>query len=77
MTKINWDEFKTFKKHSGKEDNNFEMLLNFLKSYYNMTSPTEMYETMFYDDIAKMMLEKRDMNSSTDLERHLFKHFHD
>ena len=75
MTIINWDEFKVFKKHSHKQGGNFEILLDFLKSYYNMTNPAEMYETMINDDIAPMMLEKRDINSNTDLEKHLFKYF--
>ena len=75
MTTVNWDEFKVFKKHSHKQGDNFEILLDFLKSYYNMTNPAEMYEIMINDDIAPMMLEKRDINSNTDLEKHLFKHF--
>lgn len=77
MIRINWDEFKVFKQHSHKKDDNFEVLLDFLKSYYNMTNPSEMYDTMVNDDIAPMMLEKRDMNSAEDLERHLYKHFNE
>jgi len=72
---IDWDEFKIFKKHTSKEGDNFELLLEFLKSYYNMTSPQEMYDTMKRDDIAPMMLEKRDIKSSSDLENILFKNF--
>jgi len=72
---IEWDEFKIFKKHTNKEGDNFELLLEFLKSYYNMTSPQEMYDTMKRDDIAPMMLEKRDIKSSSDLENILFKNF--
>jgi len=72
---IDWDEFKIFKKHTNKEGDNFELLLEFLKSYYNMTSPQEMYDTMKRDDIAPMMLKKRDINSSSDLENVLFKNF--
>lgn len=75
MTKIDWDEFKNFKKYSDKEVNNFEMLLNFLQAYYNMTSPIEMYNTMVADDIATMMLDKRDINSASDLESILYSHF--
>ncbi|MDA7817859.1 hypothetical protein N9A28_06680 [Sulfurimonas sp.] len=75
MNNINWDDFKEFKQHSSKEGDNFEMLLEFLKSYYNMTNPSEMYEFMAGDDLAPMMLEKRDINSDSDLEKHLFKHF--
>ena len=52
MISIDWDEFKAFKKHTSKEGDNFQLLLEFLKSYYNMTSPREMYETMANDDIA-------------------------
>ena len=75
MYSIEWDEFKIFKKHTNKEGDNFELLLEFLKSYYNMTSPQEMYDTMKRDDIAPMMLEKRDIKSSSDLENILFKNF--
>lgn len=75
MITINWKEFKEYKKHSHKKDDNFEILLDFLKSYYNMTSPKEMYDTMINDEIAPMMLEKRDMHSASDLEEYLFKNF--
>jgi hypothetical protein len=72
---IDWDEFKKFKRFTEKEGDNFELLLEFLKSYYNMTSPQEMYDTMLRDDIAPMMLEKRGIKSSADLELILFSHF--
>ena len=75
MTRIDWDEFKDFKKYSDKEGDNFEMLLYFLQSYYNMTSPKEMYDTMKADDIAPMMLEKRDINNAVDLESILYSNF--
>lgn len=75
MIRIDWKEFKNFKQYSEKEGDNFEMLLQFLQSYYNMTSPTEMYDTMQDDDIAPMMLEKRDINCATDLESILYSHF--
>ena len=77
MTEINWEEFKIFKQSSNKKDNNFEVLLDFLKSYYNMTNPVEMYETMANDDIAPLMLEKRAMYCAADLEKHLYKHFNE
>lgn len=75
MFVINWEEFKAFKRHNDKKDDNFEVLLDFLKSYYNMTNPMEMYDVMLNDDIAPMMLKKRGMHSATDLEKHLYKHF--
>ena len=74
MANIDWAEFKNYKKHSTREINNFEMLLEFLRSYYNVTNPSEMYEMMKYDGTAQMMLEKRDIKSDTDLEKHLYKH---
>lgn len=40
-----------------------------------MTSPKEMFETMQNDDTALLMLEKREMHSVEDLEKHLFKGF--
>lgn len=77
MIDINWEEFKAFKEYRHKKDDNFEILLDFLKSYYNMTNPTEIYDTLLNDEIAPMMLEKRGMHCVTDLEEHLFKHFNE
>lgn len=75
MTEINWEEFKFFKQYSDKKSDNFEVLLDFLKSHYKMTSPREMYETMANDDTAVLMLNKRDINSLEDLEKRLYKNF--
>jgi len=71
LVKINWKEFKEYKQHSMKE-NNFEILLDYMKSYYNMTSPVEMYDTLNADDTAKMMLDKREIDNAEDLETFLF-----
>ncbi|MFA5233910.1 MAG: hypothetical protein WC390_05850 [Sulfurimonas sp.] len=75
MTEINWEEFKFFKQYSDKKNDNFEVLLDFLKSHYKMTSPKEMYETMANDDTALLMLNKREINSLEDLEKRLYKNF--
>jgi len=75
LTEINWDEFKFFKQYSDKKNDNFEVLLDFLKSHYKMTSPKEMYETMANDDTALLMLNKREINSLEDLEKRLYKNF--
>lgn len=72
MTKIDWDEYKEYKKYSAKNDN-FEILLEFMKSYYNMTSPNEMYEILRNDDIAQMMLDKRSIIDAEGLENVLYK----
>ncbi len=73
MISIDWKEFKEFRAHSVKKDDNFATLLDFLKSYYNMFSATEIYETLRYDDTANMMLEKRDICDAEALEQYLFK----
>ncbi len=73
MIRINWDEFKEFKKYRNKKGDNFEALLEFMKSYYNITSPMEMYEVLSYDELAKMMLDKRDITDAEGLENYLFK----
>ncbi|MFA6197464.1 MAG: hypothetical protein WC656_12590 [Sulfurimonas sp.] len=73
MIKINWDEFKSYKLEVKSKDDNFIALVNFMKSYYNMSSPREMFESFAKDDLAVMMLEKRDISSPSDLESYLGK----
>ncbi len=72
MVRINWDEFKEYKKSSHREDN-FEILLDFMKSYYNVVSPNEIYRSLKADDLAKMMLKKRNIRDAEGLENYLFK----
>ena len=72
MVKINWDEYKIYKKGSRKDDN-FEILLDFIKSYYNMIGVFAIYDILISDDLAKMMLEKRDIKDADDLENHIYK----
>ncbi|MDK9694197.1 MAG: hypothetical protein OEL19_08140 [Sulfurimonas sp.] len=75
MTEINWNDFKFFKQYSEKKGDNFELLLDFLKINYKMTSPKEMFETMRSDETASLMLNKRDISTLEELERYLFKGF--
>jgi len=72
MIKINWDEYKIYKRSSLKEDN-FEILLDFIKSYYNVTGIFDIYDTLVSDELAKMMLEKRDIASMEGFENYMFK----
>ncbi len=72
MVRINWGEFKEYKKSSSREDN-FEILLDFMKSYYNMTSPNEIFNALIADDLASMMFNKRNIQEAEDLESYLFK----
>ncbi len=74
---INWEEFKLYKISSDKKDDNFEILLSFLRSYYNITSPREIFETMIDDETAQLMLNKRALYSIQDLEKHLFRRFNE
>ncbi|MBL0708932.1 MAG: hypothetical protein JJW00_07795 [Sulfurimonas sp.] len=71
MTDINWLEFKEYKKHSVKDDN-FEVLLDFLKSYYNMLNPRDVYEMLKDDETGILMLKKRDISDVEGLESYLF-----
>ena len=72
MVRIDWDEYKEFKKYSTRDDN-FEILLEFIKSYYNMFSTSEVYATLHADDIAQMMLDKRNICDAEGLEKFFFK----
>ena len=72
LIRIDWDEYKEHKKMTVRE-NKLEIVLEFLKSYYNMTNPSDVYETMRADDIGEMLLSKYNINSDVDLEDILFK----
>jgi len=72
LVNIDWDEYKEFKQYSVRDDN-FEVLLDFLKSYYNLSHSTEIFETLIEDDIAQMMLSKRQISDAQDLEEFLYK----
>ncbi len=70
MIQIDWEEYKLFKKEfqNPKNLDNFGVLLYFLKGYYNVRNVVEMYEILAFDELSKMMLEKRELVSSDDLE---------
>jgi len=72
VARIDWDEYKEYKKLSVREDN-FEILLEFIKSYYNMINASDIYEMLHADDIAQMMLDKRAIGDAEALENFLFK----
>ena len=71
MAAFDWDEYKEFKKFSGKDDK-LQVAIDFMKSYYNMSSPRELYEMLREDDIGQMMLEKRDITDAEGLENFMF-----
>ena len=75
MSKINWDEYKKYKHESDnlKERDNFEVLLEFLRSFYNKTSSFEVFDMLNDDELAKMMLQKREISKPEHLEDYLHK----
>lgn len=69
---IDWDAYKEHKRFSMREDN-FEITLEFMKSYYNMTNPYDIYSALKEDDIGQMMLNKRNIKDPLALEDLLYK----
>jgi hypothetical protein len=72
LLKINWDEFKEYKQTRHKKADNFITLLDFIKSYYHMRSPMDIYDILHYDELAQMMLDKRGIADAEGLEKYLF-----
>lgn len=75
MAKINWDEYKTYKyERDDKETlDNFEILLEFLRSFYNKTSSFEVFDMLENDPLGKMMLDKREISRPDQLEDYLYR----
>jgi hypothetical protein len=75
MAKINWDEYKTYKyERDDKETlDNFELLLEFLRSFYNKTSSFEVFDMLENDPLGKMMLDKREISRPDELEEYLYR----
>lgn len=75
MSKINWDEYKKYKKERPNIQNldNFEVLLEFLRSFYNKTSSFEVFDILSEDELGKMMLDKRELSQPEHLENFLNK----
>jgi len=71
MVRINWDEFKEFKQHSIKSDN-FGKLIDFLRSYYNLKTTLDLYETLSNDETGEMMLKKRNITNDESFTDYMF-----
>ena len=71
MTTINWDEYKDYKQYCKQEDK-LKMVIGFIKSYYNMNSTADMFETLFEDELGKMLLNKREIIDAVGLETFMF-----
>ncbi len=75
MSKIDWDEYKHYKQQRQTIDelDNFELLLEFLRSFYNKSSSFEVFDILSSDEIGEMMLQKRDIKKPEQLEDYLYK----
>ena len=71
MVEISWEEFKEYKKYSVVDDK-FLILLDFMKSFYNLTNPIELFEIFQDDPLAEIMLKKRDIKTPEELESFMF-----
>ena len=72
MLQINWNEYKEYRKYSSKKDK-LQLAIDFMRSYYNMNSPIDIYDALAFDDIGKMLLDKRDIVDAEGLETFMFK----
>jgi len=69
---ICWEEFKEYKQGIKIRKDNFRLLLDFIRSYYNMSNTFDIYNMLKNDDLANMMLQKRDIKEPMDLEIYLY-----
>ena len=72
MATVDWDEYKEFKKFSHREDK-LEITIDFIKSYYNKSNPSDIYNMLKDDDIGQMFLERKDITDEEGLENYMFK----
>ncbi len=74
MITFNWDAYKEFKQHTNEEDR-LKIAIDFMRSYYNITSPDEMFNMISTDELGEMMLAKRDINDAHGLENFMYHSF--
>ena len=75
MGQISWDQFKEYKqsRENPKKLDNFEMLLEFIRSFYNKQSAYDIFDILAEDELSRMMMQKRNISEPEDLEDYLFK----
>ncbi len=75
--KINWNEFKAFKHEyenpHGRD--NFALLIEFLRSFYNVQDIQDLYDSLENDELSLMMMKKRRISSVIILEKYMDKKF--
>ena len=74
MIEFSWKEYKEFKEHSSQTDK-LKIAIDFMRSYYSISSSQEMFNILKADDIGIMMLDKRNINSSESLENFMYQDF--
>lgn len=74
MVRIDWEQYKEYK--AMRDDphgyDNFKLLLEFIRSFYNMHGIFDIYEMLANDELAQMMLDKRGINDPEALEHFIF-----
>ncbi|NOQ30676.1 MAG: hypothetical protein GQ570_06100 [Helicobacteraceae bacterium] len=73
LEKISWDLFKEYK-HSKKAPtglDNFQFLLHFLEVFYKPNTIDDYYDMIESDETGVLMLNKRDLHSSDNLEKYM------
>ena len=71
MLTFNWDGFKEFREHSHQTDK-LKIAIDFMKSYYNISSPQDMYDMLKRDELGEMLLNKRNISSSHGFEDFMY-----
>ena len=71
MLTFNWEEYKKFREFTSQTDK-LKIAIDFMRSYYNVNSPQEMYDMLVRDDVGEMMLNKRDISDGHDLENFMY-----
>ena len=69
---INWEEFKLYKQEMPHlKGDNFDKLIYFIKSFYNLSNPVKIYNMLLSDETSQLMLEKRKIDSAIKLEEYI------
>ena len=75
MLTFNWDEYKEFKQHTNQTDK-LKIAIDFMRSYYNISSADEMFGMLKADELGEMILNKREITSSEKLENFMYQGLH-
>ncbi len=75
MVEFSWEEYKEFRQHTNQTDK-LKIAIDFIRSYYNMNCPGDMYTMLATDDIGLMMLKKRGIKNAEGLESFMYQSLH-